>query len=93
MREQDIERRLVKMTKEMGGRAFKFTSPGTSGVPDRLLLFPGGRIAFAELKAPEKKLRPQQAVRKRQIEKLGFRVYVIDHMDQIGGVLDEILSA
>lgn len=92
MREQDIERRLVKMTKEMGGRAFKFTSQGTSGVPDRLLLFPGGRIAFAELKAPGKKLRPQQAVRKRQIEKLGFSVYVIDRMDQIGGVLDEILS-
>jgi hypothetical protein len=80
------------MTKEMGGRAFKFTSQGTSGVPDRLLLFPGGRIAFAELKAPGKKLRPQQAVRKRQIEKLGFSVYVIDRMDQIGGVLDEILS-
>jgi hypothetical protein len=92
LREQDIERRLVKMTKEMGGRAFKFTSQGTSGVPDRLLLFPGGRIAFAELKAPGKKLRPQQAVRKRQIEKLGFSVYVIDRMDQIGGVLDEILS-
>jgi hypothetical protein len=45
------------------------------------------------LKAPGKKLRPQQAIRKRQIERLGFKVYVIDRMNQIGGVLDEILSA
>ena len=93
MRERDIEQRLVKKTKEMGGYAFKFTSPGVNGVPDRLILLPGCRIAFAELKAPGQKLRPLQKVRKRQIERLGFRVYVIDGMDQIGGILDEIQTA
>lgn len=90
MREREIEQRLVKKAKEMGGYAFKFTSPGTNGVPDRLILLPGTRIAFAELKAPGQKLRPLQQVRKRQIEQLGFKVYFIDSMNQIGGILDEI---
>ena len=58
--------------------------------PDRLILLPGGKAAFAELKAPGKTLRPLQAVRKRQLEALGFRVYVIDSIEQIGGVLDEL---
>ena len=48
--------------------------------------------AFAELKAPGKELRPLQAVRKRQLEALGFRVYVIDSTEQIGGVLNELSS-
>ena len=60
------------------------------GMPDRLILLPGGLTAFAELKASGKRLRPLQLRRKRQLEALGFRVYVIDHPDQIGGVLDEI---
>ena len=74
----------------MGGLAPKFVSPGLDGVPDRILLLPNGRIAFAELKAPGKQLRPLQKRRKRQLETLGFRVYVIDNIDQIGGVLDEL---
>ena len=74
----------------MGGLAPKFVSPGLDGVPDRLLLLPNGRMAFAELKAPGKQLRPLQKRRKRQLETLGFRVYVIDNIDQIGGVLDEL---
>ena len=49
-------------------------------------------MAFVELKAPGKKLRPLQVKRKRQLEKLGFRVYLIDGQEQIGGVLDEIRS-
>ena len=68
----------------------KFVSPGLDGVPDRLILLPGGKAAFAELKATGKTLRPLQAVRKRQLEALGFRVFVIDSTEQIGGVLDEL---
>lgn len=72
--------------------AVKFVSPGLSGVPDRLLLIPGGRVAFAELKAPGGRLRPLQVRRKAQLEAMGFPVYVIDSIDLIGGVLDEIQS-
>lgn len=48
MREKQIEQVLVKQTKSMGGLALKFISPGYDGVPDRLVLLPGGKIAFAE---------------------------------------------
>ena len=93
MREKIIEEQLVKAVRLMGGLAPKFVSPGFDGVPDRLLLLPNGRMAFAELKAPGKQLRPLQKRRKRQLETLGFRVFVIDNTDQIGGVLDELSPA
>ena len=90
MREKQIEQRLSQRVKQLGGVAFNFVSPSMDGMPDRLILLPGGRAAFAELKAPGLHPRPLQLRRKRQLEALGFRVYVIDHPDQIGGVLDEI---
>lgn len=90
MREKDIERKLVNAVKMRGGMALKFVSPNMNGVPDRLLLLPMGKAAFAELKAPGKKMRALQIKRKRQLEELGFSVYCIDRPEQIGGVLDEI---
>lgn len=90
MRENVIERHLAVSVKTMGGMAVKFVSPGLDGVPDRIVLLPGRKIAFVELKAPGRKLRPLQEKRKRQLEALGFPVYVIDGVEQIGGVLDEI---
>lgn len=92
MREKTLEGKLVRAVRALGGIAPKLVSPGFDGMPDRLLLLPGGRIAFAELKAPGKKPRPLQLRRKRQLEALGFRVYVIDHPDRIGGVLDELCA-
>lgn len=88
--ESRIERILSAKVKKMGGMAMKFVSPGLDGVPDRIVLMPGRRIAFVELKAPGKKLRALQEKRKRQLEALGFPVYMIDGVEQIGGVLDEI---
>ena len=92
MRERNIESRLVAEARGRGGIAPKFVSPGLDGVPDRLILLPGGKFAFAELKAPGKTLRPLQALRKRQLESLGFRVFVIDGTEQIGGVLDAVCA-
>ena len=92
MREKTVEEKLVRMVRMMDGLAPKFVSPGMDGMPDRLILLPGGMMAFAELKAPGKKPRPLQLRRKRQLEALGFRVYVIDHPDRIGGVLDELFN-
>lgn len=93
MLEKEIESLLFRRTKQMGGMALKFVSPGMSGVPDRIILLPGGHIAFVELKAPGKPMRPLQLRRKRQLEILGFPVYRVDRPEQIGGVLDEIRGA
>ena len=90
MRENAIERRLVTEAVKRGGFAPKFVSPGLDGVPDRLLLFPGGRLAFVEVKAPGKKPRPLQRRRIEQLTALGFRVYVLDSKEQIGEIMDEV---
>lgn len=93
MREKVIEQRLIKAVRQSGGLALKLISPGFNGVPDRLLLFMGGKVAFAEVKAPGQKPRPLQVHRMEQLRKLGFTVFVIDDADQIGGIIDEICSA
>ena len=91
--EKTIERKLVQAVHLMGGLDLKFVSPGFDGVPDRVVLLPGKKAAFVELKAPGKKMRPLQVRRKNQIEALGFSVYCIDRPEQIGGVLSEIQSS
>ena len=55
MNEKQIEQAFVRAVKNSGGLALKFVSPGYDGVPDRLILMPGGIACFAELKAPGKK--------------------------------------
>ena len=90
MRESRIERRLASAVKTQGGLCLKFISPGWDGAPDRLTLLPRGRMAFVELKAPGKTMRPLQVRRKEQLEGLGFLVYRVDGTDQIGGVLDAL---
>lgn len=52
MREEGLERKVCELVKIYGGRAYKFISPGSPGVPDRLCVFPGGKIIFVELKRP-----------------------------------------
>ena len=89
MCEREVEQNLVRAVREMGGMCPKFVSPGLDGVPDRIILMPGARIAFAELKAPGRKMRPLQVKRKRQLESLGFRVYCIDRTEQINTVIAE----
>lgn len=90
MNEKYIERKLVEAVKKAGGLAPKFVSPGLNGVPDRIVLLPSGRMAFVELKSPGEMMRPLQIRRKKQLESFGFKVYCIDEVSQIGGVIDEI---
>ena len=90
MRERTLERKLTQSVANMGGLALKFVSPGMAGVPDRLLLFPEGKIAFVEMKAPGKHPTKLQRLRHEQLRNLGFRVYVVDSIDQIGELLHEI---
>ena len=90
MREKSIEAKLVDAVKAAGGVCWKFTSPGTSGVPDRIVLMPSGRIAFVEVKASGEKLRPLQRLRIRTLRRLGFKAFVLESPEQIGGIIDGI---
>ena len=75
--EKSIEQYLIKRVRELKGTADKWTS-GTAGVPDRIVMFPGGRIFFIELKAPGKKPTPLQEAKFKKMAALGFPVLVID---------------
>ncbi len=93
MREKTVEGKLNKAVRDSGGLALKFVSPGFNGVPDRLLLFPGGRLAFCEVKAPGEKPRPLQEHRMEQLREMGFRMYVVDSVEQIGAMICEIQTS
>lgn len=91
--ERDVEQALTRAVARHGGIAWKFVSPGTAGVPDRIVLLPGGKTGFIELKAPGKKPRPLQERRMSQIKELGIPVFVIDNISQIEWVIREIQSS
>lgn len=88
MLEKQIERKLCYEVDKLGGMCLK--QNGVTGIPDRLVLMPGGKMAFVELKAPGEKPRKLQQVRIKQLQKMGFKTYVVDGMEQIGDILDEI---
>jgi hypothetical protein len=84
--ERDIERRLARYVKARGGLALKFTSPSARGVPDRLIVLPGGDVWFAELKAPGKRPTPQQARMIRRLRALQATVLVLDSVAAVDEV-------
>lgn len=73
--EREIEAYLRDRVKALGGRAYKWVSPGNSGVPDRIVMLPGGVIAFVELKAPGKTSGPLQKRQQSVLAGMGFAVY------------------
>lgn len=87
-RESDIEKYLRDEVKKLGGKAYKFVSPGNRGVPDRIVLIPKGIVIFIELKAPGKTPTPIQIKQQTDIKKLGFAVDVIDSKEGV----DEFIS-
>ena len=90
MQEKEIEEKLRKGIKEIGGLCLKWVSPGYTGVPDRLILLPGGIIRFAELKAPGKKERLRQKVVQRILSDMGFIVYSsVDSVDKVQHIVSE----
>lgn len=91
VREASIERQFCMAVETVGGKAFKFTSLGAAGAPDRIVLL-GGKAYFVELKAPGEKLRPLQRYRQRQLTKLGFAVHVIDSPSAVGEFVKAICS-
>lgn len=88
--ESDIEGYLRdQVNKVLGGKAYKFVSPGNTGVPDRLILLPGGRAIFVETKAPGKKPTPKQAAQLKKISDLGFTALVIDSKEKVDELIQQ----
>ena len=74
--EKKIEQRLVKKVKEKGGLCLKWTSPGTTGVPDRLVIYQG-RIIPVELKDPKGVLSARQKYMQKLLKQLEVEVHVL----------------
>ena len=92
MREKQIERKLVETVKAAGGICPKLVSPGTDGMPDRMVLLPKGRIGFVEVKAPGGAPRPLQTHLHRKLRALGFPVFVLDDPERIPWILEEVAA-
>ena len=90
MLEKDVEKRLIKPVRQLGGLCLKFETPGFTGVPDRIILLPGGRVLFVETKAPGKVERPRQEYVQGLLRRLGFTVYsTIDDAAKVAAVMEE----
>lgn len=92
--EKTTEAYLRDRVKALGGRSYKWVSPGCSGVPDRIIILPGGRAVFVELKSEGRTSTDQQKRRQAELRALGCTVYAdIDNKEKVREMLDEIQSA
>lgn len=91
MRERRIEKYLIDKVESFKGEAFKFTS-SKRGVPDRIVLLPGGKMFFAEVKAPGKKPTPLQDKRIRDLKSLGFQAEIIDSRSKVDKILKAVMK-
>lgn len=84
-KEKQIEQYLQNCVRSVGGRTYKWVSPGSRGVPDRLVFFPGGVIIPVELKAPGRKgnLSKSQQLQIKRIAAVGTRVYVLSTREEV----------
>ena len=85
--EKLIERKLVDGVKARGGLCVKFYSAYQRGVPDRIILMPGGRIYFVELKSTGKKPTKLQEIFLQKLRDLGFIAVVIDTIDKLNAFM------
>lgn len=92
MDEKILEQKLVKEIKSKKGLCLKLSCPGFAGMPDRLLLFPKGKLAFVEVKRKGQKPRPLQISRHKFLKKLGFKVFILDDKNQIEEIIENTLG-
>lgn len=92
MLESEIEKKLVREIRKMGGMAYKFVSPGNTGVPDRIVILPGV-ITFVELKTETGRLSPGQKRQIGKLQDLGMKVVVLHGMKELEEFLNEIRPA
>lgn len=81
MLEKEIEKILTAEVKKLGGKAYKFVSPGNNGVPDRIVVFPKRPPVFVELKSEKGVLSDLQAVQVKKLRDLGQPVEVVKGVD------------
>lgn len=81
MQERDIEKILTTEVRRLGGRTYKWVSPGNGGVPDRIVIFPGRPPVFVELKTDTGKLSALQAAQIKRLKYLGQTVEVVKGID------------
>lgn len=93
-RERDIERALSVMVRRHGGLCLKWVCPGWAGVPDRIVLLPGGRVIFVEVKRPKGGwVSPGQAWFAEQLRALGFQHRFVRSREDIADLEQEIKGA
>ena len=77
MQEKEVEKYLRDQIEKMGGMCLKFISPGNAGVPDRIVLLPGGRVWFIEIKTDKGRVRPLQRWWQRRLRDVGIPSRII----------------
>lgn len=87
MNEKLLEKKLREEIKKLGGMALKFTSPFYTGMPDRIVLMPGAKTRFVELKSLGKKPKERQQVVFAELQNLDFEVWVIDSREKLESFL------
>lgn len=90
MNEKLIEKKLREKITKLGGIALKFSSPYYVGMPDRFILLPKGRIAFAEIKSMGKKPTPVQSEAINRLTAMGFIVGIIDTQEVLNNFIHKI---
>jgi len=91
MRESKVEEYLKEKVERLNGMYLKFSSIGTNGVPDRIILLEG-KVYFVELKAPGKTPRKLQKFIHAEMLKRGFKVHVIDDLGGVVRFINEICT-
>lgn len=81
--ERDAERYLTLCAKKIGGRAYKWVSPGVTGVPDRMVFLPDGQIVFVEVKDCAGRLTDRQKQVHRDLGRLGHAPYTVYGIDGV----------
>ena len=90
MREKTVEQYLCDAALRHGGRAYKWVSPGRVGVPDRLVVLPGGNLFGVECKAPGKTPTVLQARIHAELRALGLEVAVVDSREAVDLLMGDI---
>lgn len=90
MNEKLIEKKLREGVKKLGGIALKFSSQSYTGMPDRIILMPGGKTSFAEIKTTGKTATPMQAMNLEMLNQMGYDARLIDDQQSLDSLLSDL---